>query len=225
MGKVIDAADQFEFKALLNGASKNVELLGAALAGTAEPIQAGIEQALTFVREFLSGRVKPFPSRLEDSDVLYDIMGTNPDLYGQIIRLALKYGGPAARHDLTLALSQAFPEARLMVVSTYDGLSLHSGLWSHEHELFLDANGVHTREAIIQHWTGSMLGAPVYLKPVSQEAIIDLSQLDAAGLEEALNGFGVLTTYMLANLEALVAEPDCDGWDDLDEDDDFSPAP
>lgn len=224
MTNVIDGKYRFELKAGLDEASKNLDLLVEALGSKKEPIEAGERPALAFVQQFVEGLIKPFPDPLEDSEALYDIMRTDPDRYGQVMRLALKYGGHQGRHALTLALSQAFPDSRLMVIATRDGMTLHSGLWNHEHDLLLDANGVHSRDSLVAHWTGRMLGEPVYLKPVSQDDIIELSNCDEEGLREALEQFGALATYMQANMEALVTEPTYDD-DELDEADECFPEP
>jgi hypothetical protein len=223
MTNVIDGKDRFEFKQLLDGASKNLTSIGEAISSTSNPIAPSIDAALDFGRQFMNWSIKPFWYPLEDSDVLYDIMDTDPERYGQVLRLALKYGGNQAKHDLTLALSQAFPDARLMLITTRDGLTLHSGLWSHENELLLDANGVHSMASLIQNWTGRMLGEPICLKPVSQDDIIELSQCGREGLRQALEDFGALATYMQANMEALTTEP---VWDDEpDEADECFPEP
>jgi hypothetical protein len=223
MTNVIDGKDRFEFKQLLDGASKNLTTISEALQSTGNPLQPSREAALEFGRQFLSGAIKPFWYPLEDSDVLYDIMDTDSERYGQVLRLALKYGGSQGEHDLTLALSQAFPEAQLMIITTGDGLILHSGLWSDEHQMLLDANGVYSGESLIPWWTGRMLGEPVLLKPASQDDIIELSQCDGEGLQQTLADFGALATYMQENMEALTTEPT---WDDeLDEVDECFPEP
>lgn len=223
MTNVIDGKERFEFKQLLDGASKNLTTISEALQSTSDPLQPSREAALEFGRQFMNWSIKPFPVPLDDSDVLYDIMDTDPERYGQVLRLALKYGGNQAKHDLTLALSQAFPDAKLMLISTRDGITLHSGLWSHENELLLDANGVHSMASLIQNWTGRMLGEPICVKPVSQDDIIELSQCNGEGLQEALADFGALATYMQENMEALTTEPT---WDDeLDEEDECFPQP
>lgn len=221
MSKVIESRDRFEMKALLDTASQNLTTIADALTSAQSVVHDQPENALRMVEHFAKGVIKPFYEPLDDSTLLYDLMNTQSDLYGQLMSITLRYGNRDC-HLLTVALAQFQQVPGLQVLKVVDqtGAPIHSGLSVKDSSLFLDANGVHTQADVLAHWM-RRCGGPVFLRLTSTEQMAGLGNFSQVDLQRALGEFGFTAAYMLDNLEALAEIPDFDMDDDLD-DDDFS---
>jgi hypothetical protein len=221
MNNVIDGKDRFEFKALLDDASKNLTAIADAL-GSAQGTEHNLpDEACRMVELFAKGAIKPFYCPFEDSDLLYDMMHSQSELYGQLLRITFRFAHRDC-HLLTVALAGAMQLADVRVLKVVDqsGAPLHSGLSLADSTLFLDANGVHTPASVLEHWE-HMRGGPVFLRLTTAEKLMGLGNFAEADLQEALGEFGFVAAFMMGHLETLAEIPDFDMDDDLD-DDDFS---
>lgn len=219
MGDVIDGVTRFEIKSGLDSATKNLGTILDAVTNTRLLEVGDSKAAIDFAARFLSGQIEAFPVQLEDSDALYDQM-ENQERYGQVVKTIYAYKSPG----LTIALSSVFPDAPIMKVINKEGRVLTSGLWNAEKSSLLDVNGVHERESLLDHWTGSCLGEPVSLEPATADELTVLTNFNSQDMLIAIENFGVLATFMDEFLPSLTSEPA--RWsmedDDLD-DDEFTP--
>jgi hypothetical protein len=73
------------------------------------------------VESFAKGEIKPFYCPFEDSELLYDMMHSQSELYGQLLRITFRYAH-RDRHLLTVALAGAIQLADVRVFDMDDDL-------------------------------------------------------------------------------------------------------
>ncbi|AYG48003.1 hypothetical protein DV532_27365 (plasmid) [Pseudomonas sp. Leaf58] len=187
-----------------------------ALRAPLPPVPEGAEVfARQFADAFMSGEIIPFYEGLEDSTVLYDLLSSEPERYGQLASLTLKY---AHQHHCTFAVALAgylqAPDSLILVVDQHDA-PLHSMLADATGDLLLDANGVRTQQDVLNHFKGTMLGLPVSLRKTTLPELIALGEVNQEAVDAVLPAFGVTAEFMLNNLVALHDGPEFD--DELDD--------
>lgn len=214
MGKVIPGKGHFQLKSALDGATKNLGKIHAAVSETTIADAGHSEASMRLVQRFLNGEIEPFPVPFEDSDVLYDIMD-DQGRYGRLLKTIYAYKSDPG---LTLAMALRFPQATVMKVVRADGYLLTTGLWNEEKKCLLNVNGVHAQEAFIAHMVGNSLGEPVVLVTTSASELSGISSFNAEDLEIAFGQFGFVANFMMENLSELTSEPK--SWT-IDEEDDY----
>lgn len=172
--------------------------------------------ALQFADAFMAGEIIPFYESLEDSTVLYDLLSSEPERYGQLASLTLKY---AHQHHCTFAVALAGylkADDNLVLIVDQHGAPLHSMVADATGDLLLDANGVRTCQDVLNHYKGTMLGTPVSLRKTNLPELIALGDVSQKAVDAVLPAFGVTAEFMLSNMVALHDGPEFD--DELDDD-------
>lgn len=186
------------------------------------PLPTIPEGAGVFARQFsdafMAGEIMPFYEGLEDSAVLYDLLSSEPERYGQLASLTLKY---AHQHHCTFAVALAGylrANDNLVLVVDQHGAPLHSMVADATGDLLLDANGVRTHQDVLNHFMGTMLGMPVSVRRTTLPELIALGEVSQEAVDAVMPAFGVTAEFMLSNLVALHDgpefddEPDDDTW-------------
>ncbi|MDT8925333.1 hypothetical protein RBE51_21290 [Pseudomonas taiwanensis] len=191
--------------------------LTSALRAPLPPIPVGAAAfAQQFADKFMAGEIIPFYEGLEDSAVLYDLLSTEPERYGQLASLTLKY---AHQHHCTFAVALAgYLQAHdnLVLIIDQHGAPLHSMVADVTGDLLLDANGVRTQQDVLNHFKGTMLGIPVTVRKTTLPELIALGEVSQEAVDAVLPAFGVTAEFMLNNLVALHDGPEFD--DEFDDD-------
>ena len=191
--------------------------LTSALRAPLPPIPDGAAVfARQFADAFMAGEIIPFYEGLEDSTVLYELLSSEPERYGQLASMTLKY---AHKHHCTFAVALAGylqADNNLVLVVDQHGAPLHSMVADATGDLLLDANGVRTQQDVLNHFKGTMLGMPVTVRKTTLPELIALGEVSQEAVDAVLPAFGVTAEFMLSNLVALHDGPEFD--DELDDD-------
>jgi hypothetical protein len=213
----------------LDQALINIDLMKNAVLLSPPPALSNVTDSVKqFSSAFLRGEIQPFYDQFEDSDTLYDLLEVNPSLYGQLAGITLKYTYRNAftlTAGLTELASDALPEqmkAQIpLVVYDQSGAPLHSVLGSTQHDWVLDANGVRTRQQVIERYERYTGGGHVLLRPTTTAQLIEIAEVGQDEVSQAIQEFDFLASFMFANKEELAKErvfDDEPSFDDQSED-------
>lgn len=159
---------------------------------------------MQFVKDFLSGRVAPFETPIEDTDAFVELSSMSTERSANIESAVMELAHGSC-HALSIALSLGNEETPILVLVNPAGLPIHSGLYNQSRDLVLDANGVHRTEQLVAFWS-RIAREPLQQKIMKVEELMFFYDVDDDEIDITLEDFGYVIDFIENDLKRSISE-------------------